>query len=212
MPTTQGPLFSLSAGGSIAASLTYQKSSPGTVARKRPVPSNPRTPAQLTSRALHALLQQTWTDAPNAFRDTWAGVLGRRAMTPATFFISKNLRSLRGQADLSQIVLTWNDGAIPPPTNLILATPGSDIQVIATFPPGLPPASAVLVLGIAVADQDPTAITTIPIRLGADVVPPIDFLIPQPPPGTPWIVAVQIALTTIAGPVLISAPVVGQVS
>lgn len=212
MAKTDSPLFSMTARGSLAGTLDYQKGKTGTRVRKSARPSNPNTTAQATNRALHALLQDSWSGAPQGFRDAWTLVLGRRRLTAATYFISKNLDALLGQTDLLQFVHLTNSGQLPPPINVVLTSPGSNIGVTADIPPGLVGYSFVRAVGIAVSDQDPTTITIIDITLGQDTTLPIAFAFPQPDPGPPWVVGVSLEATNPAGQNVISAPTVGQVT
>jgi len=62
MAKTKGPLFSISASGSIAKTLTYQKNGPNKIARAMPVPKKASTDAQDNLRCTMAIGVAIWKD------------------------------------------------------------------------------------------------------------------------------------------------------
>lgn len=204
MANTNSPLFSLSAHGTVANQLTYQKSTAGTtVKRKQRAPAS-RTTAQLANRALHALLEDTFRAQPPAFTNWWTVALGRKRMTPATYFISKNLSVLQAATNLQGMTLAASSGILSLPTNVVVTSPQTLILVSTDSPTAPPSYSSPAMTAIAVSDQDPSTISLLSMTFGQDVSPPISFNFPQPSASSPFFVSVFLTAINPRGTMEIS--------
>lgn len=204
MAKSNSPLFSLSAHGSFAKTLEYQKNQSGTTIRSKVTPPDPRTASQQVARALHGLLQDTWKSAPSEWQMTWRIILDRRPLTPGTLFIGRNIRNLTGQTDLNQFDMMGSKGTLSPPTGVILQTMGGLIGV-QTDDPILPIGFTLsFVVAAAVTMVNPSIATLLPIVQSFDTSVPIAFTFTGPAGGPPWLVQVWNVATNPRGETNIS--------
>ena len=68
------PLLSLGAKGTIADSLTFQKRGKATMVRRKPIPENPRSEAQLAQRQRYKDAIAVWHALSPAEKEAWRGV------------------------------------------------------------------------------------------------------------------------------------------
>ncbi|MBA7540030.1 hypothetical protein ES705_32319 [subsurface metagenome] len=68
------PLLSLGARGTIADSLTFQHRGRATIARKKPIPENPRSEAQLAQRQVYRDAISAWHALTAEAKEAWRGV------------------------------------------------------------------------------------------------------------------------------------------
>lgn len=68
------PLLSLEARGTIADTLTFQKRGQLTIARKKPIPKDPRSPAQLAWRQVYRDAVTAWHALTAEEKEAWRGV------------------------------------------------------------------------------------------------------------------------------------------
>ena len=90
MAKTKLPLLSLGAHGSIANALTFQKQSQGTIARTKPTPTDPKSPAQLAWRQIYKDAVAIWHALSPAEQEAWRGVCP--GLTAYQCFISSELK------------------------------------------------------------------------------------------------------------------------
>lgn len=125
MARTVGPLMSLGASGSVANTITFSTWKGRPYVRQLVTPSNPKSPLQLSTRAIMKFLSQQWT--PNidaAEQATWEALGAADAISPFNAYTRENLRrwtqfTAPGQA--SPVTLT---GTLPTWTTLPDATGG----------------------------------------------------------------------------------------
>ena len=68
------PLLSLGAKGTISDSLTFQKRGKATMVRRKPIPENPRSQAQLAQRQLYRDAIDAWHALSAEEKEAWRGV------------------------------------------------------------------------------------------------------------------------------------------
>ncbi len=68
------PLLSLGARGTIADSLTFQKRGRATIARRKPIPTDPESTAQLAQRKIYTAAIATWQALTPEAKEAWRGV------------------------------------------------------------------------------------------------------------------------------------------
>lgn len=71
MPKVTGPLFSVTASGSLAGVLTYAQHASTNIVRAMPSHQPPSTPLQTAQRDRIAALAACWTAQPQAIKDLW---------------------------------------------------------------------------------------------------------------------------------------------
>ncbi|MBA7633839.1 hypothetical protein ES703_41410 [subsurface metagenome] len=74
MAKPKNPLLSLGARGTIADSLTFQKRGLGTIAREKPIPKDPKSPAQLAQRQRYKEAVAAWHSLTPQEKEAWRGV------------------------------------------------------------------------------------------------------------------------------------------
>ncbi|MBA7532625.1 hypothetical protein ES705_24851 [subsurface metagenome] len=84
------PLLSLGARGTIAHSLTFQKRGQLTIARKKPIPADPRSPAQLAQRQIYRDAVDAWHALSPEEKEDWHGVCP--GLTAYQCFMSSQLK------------------------------------------------------------------------------------------------------------------------
>lgn len=74
MAKPKSPLLSLGARGTIADSLTFQKRGARHIAREKPIPKDPKSPAQLAWRQIYRDAVAAWHALSAEEKETWRGV------------------------------------------------------------------------------------------------------------------------------------------
>lgn len=92
MAKPKKPLLSLEARGTIADTLTFQKRGQLTIARKKPIPTDPKSPAQLAWRQVYKDAVAAWHALTPAEKETWRGVCP--GLTAYQCFMSSQLKYL----------------------------------------------------------------------------------------------------------------------
>jgi hypothetical protein len=91
MAQTTGPLFSMSAQGTIGNALTFQSWKGRNTTRQRPVPANPKTIAQRQARTWIMILNAIWRQVSDANREGWQAQADQGQYTKFNAFNSVNL-------------------------------------------------------------------------------------------------------------------------
>ncbi|GAI61042.1 unnamed protein product [marine sediment metagenome] len=74
MALTKTPLFSLGSRGSISKNLTTQKRGSKTLVRRKPIPIDPKSDAQLARRQIYRDAVAAWHALSTIQQDAWRGV------------------------------------------------------------------------------------------------------------------------------------------
>ena len=90
MSKLKSPLISLGARGTISDTLTFQKRGQATIARKKPVPTDPKSPAQLAQRQIYKDAVATWHALTPEEKEAWRGVCP--GLTAYQCFMSSQLK------------------------------------------------------------------------------------------------------------------------
>jgi len=90
MAKPKNPLLSLGARGTIADSLTFQKRGLGTIAREKPIPKDPKSPAQLAQRQRYKEAVAAWHSLTPQEKEAWRGVCP--GLTAYQCFMSSELK------------------------------------------------------------------------------------------------------------------------
>lgn len=155
MAKVNGGLFSLSASGTIADTLTFSKWKGINYARTRVIPANPRSTDQTDTREVFAYLQALYKRLPAIGSEPWIAAAIGNPMTSINVFMKHNIAPLRSQTVLDNMVLSpGNAGGLPPVSMVI--TPGSGSLSIALTAPTAPVGWTITAAqAIAILDQDP---------------------------------------------------------
>ncbi|MBA7542928.1 hypothetical protein ES705_35253 [subsurface metagenome] len=90
MAKPKSPLLSLGARGTIADGLTFQKRGQLTIARKKPIPTDPKSPAQLAQRQTYRDAVDAWHALSPAEQEAWRGLCP--GLTAYQCFMSSELK------------------------------------------------------------------------------------------------------------------------
>lgn len=161
MSKLTGPLFSLTARGTIASTLTYSAWRGVPYVRSRVIPANPQSTTQTEVRNIFAFLSETWKRAPALFQAPWSAFATGQPFTNRNEIIRRNIPALQGQADLNAFV--WSPGALGGPAPLSIATTPAADQITVDFTVPTAPTGWTLAAAIAAAMFDGDA-ESIPFR------------------------------------------------
>lgn len=177
MAKTTGPLLSLDGSGTIAKTLTFSRWRGVKYARQRVIPENPQTTAQSLTRDAFSMLVEAWKLAPTLVVTPWdTNALGR-PFTGRNGFIGENVRVLRGDATLADMIGSPGArGGLPPDS--VIATPGVG-QISVAFTNPAAPVDWVLVAAQAatIPDQAADADFVGPWTAAEDTVTPFDTVL-----------------------------------
>jgi hypothetical protein len=155
MAKISGGLFSLSASGTLADTLTFSRWKGIPYARTRVIPANPQTTDQTQTRDVFSFLQALYKRLPAIGTEPWIASAVGNPLTPINAIIKANIPPLRTAVDLDLMILSPGSGGGLPPAAVVV-TPGSGQLSIAVTAP-TPPTGWTVVSAQAVAlrDQDP---------------------------------------------------------
>jgi len=89
-----GPIQSLAASGSIAKAITASSWKGRQYLKRRPVPEDPQSPAQIAQRAMVTFLSTVWSTLSHADQATWSEVAASTQVPPYNAFLGYNLDRL----------------------------------------------------------------------------------------------------------------------
>ncbi len=92
MAKPKSPLLSLGARGSIGGTLTFQKKGRATIARQKPIPTDPKTDLQLAQRQVYREAVAAWNALTPEEKEAWRGVCP--GLTPYPCFMRFKIREL----------------------------------------------------------------------------------------------------------------------
>ena len=92
MARTTGPLFSLDASGSVGGAITFSKWKGRNYVRRRIIPSNPKSGAQVGRRAMFAFLSKAWTDLTAPEQASWQTIADQVVASPFNAYIKANMK------------------------------------------------------------------------------------------------------------------------
>ena len=90
MAKPKSPLLSLGARGTIADTLTFQKRGREHIARQKPIPKDPKSPAQLARRQIYRDAVASWNSLTLQEQEAWRGICP--GLTPYQCFMSEELK------------------------------------------------------------------------------------------------------------------------
>lgn len=163
MARLTGPLFSLTARGTIGEALTYSVWKGIQYARTRVIPNNPNSTAQQEVRGVFQTLNQLWLRMPTLSRAPWTAAAVGRPITDRNRLIADNIPALINDANMNDFVGSPGVGGAPPPDSMVVTSPGV-LDLTGTFTqPTVPAGWTQLAVVFAVfidGDPSPEFITT----------------------------------------------------
>ena len=112
MVKVKGPMMSLDASGTLAGTFTFSKWKGRNTVRSHAVPSNPRSPAQVSTRAMMKFLATAWTNLSTAQKATFQTIATTYAISPFNAYVKHNM-SRWTQFQGPQIEIDSIEGTIP---------------------------------------------------------------------------------------------------
>lgn len=91
MAKVDGPLFSFAASGTIASTVTFSKWKGRPYVRQRVIPSNPKSPLQISTRAMMTFLSQQWANISSAKQDSWQTIADEKVVSTFNAYTSTNM-------------------------------------------------------------------------------------------------------------------------
>jgi hypothetical protein len=134
---TTAPLFSLAASGSIGKAIVYSDWKGVPYARRHVIPSNPKTPKQVSIRKTFQWVHDFYKFMDPQAQEAWVAYTKGIAMTPGNAFTQANVPVLNGAIDNTAMIFSKpvNSG---PPCPTITATPGSGSFTVTLGTPVMP--------------------------------------------------------------------------
>ncbi len=178
MAKITGPLLSFGAAGSLGGVMTFAQWRGQPYARTLVIPANPQTTAQTLTRDIFANMNTRWKTGGPLLRAPWNRfAVGQRPVGRNTY-MGKNLKAMRGEADMDLYIGSPGAKGGLPASTLILASVAS-LGIEATITAPTPPTGWSLTSGIATCfiDQTPEAVVADVVQEGEQVAIPgdVDF-------------------------------------
>jgi hypothetical protein len=188
-----GPLFSFSARGTLADTITYSGWKGIEFARQRVIPANPQTASQSLTRDVFRWLNDYWRFSGSAAKAAWDAAAVGQPFTGRNRLLSANITNLRPETDLNLFLGSIGTLNAPAPLAMVGSYAAGPNEATATLTPPSLPVGWTVASGVAVAfpDSDPHDAIVLPVREATDAVSANDVVIPnvETPTGTWQIVA-----------------------
>lgn len=91
MAVTKGPLLSIDATGTVAGAIVFSHWKGRNVVRRHAVPANPKSPGQLSVRAMMTFLSKQWTNLSDAEQATWDDLASAQNISPFNAYVQYNM-------------------------------------------------------------------------------------------------------------------------
>jgi len=112
MVKVKGPMMSLDASGTLAGTFTFGKWKGRNTVRSHAVPSNPRSAAQVSTRAMMRFLATAWTNLTTAEKATFQTIATTYAISPFNAYV-KTAMNRWTQYEGPQIEIGSSAGTVP---------------------------------------------------------------------------------------------------
>lgn len=110
-----GPLLATSASGTLASHLNFMDTRRGTVARRKPVPKQPRSGLQVSIRVMFLWLTKQWAGLQQAKKDTWLPATNAAGISAFNHYCQVNMRRFRRGVGVTKQFPATEEGAGPAP-------------------------------------------------------------------------------------------------
>lgn len=189
MAKTTAPLLSFGATGQIGQTQVYSKWRGVAYARRYTIPANPQSVEQTLTRNAFSLLAAIWKLAPALLTEPWNLYAQGQSFLGRNAFQGQNIKTLRGQLDMSGFIGSPGAKGGLPPSSVIVTPAATSLSVAFTNPAG--PTGWVLESAIAMAipDQDPSAPFTGVVVAAEDATTQATVALPGLITATPYVVS-----------------------
>lgn len=92
MAGVKGPLFSLDASGSVGDAIVFAKWKGRNYVRRHAIPANPKSPGQVSVRAMLKFLTQYWDSLTDGEKASWVDRAAATDISPFNGFVSYNAK------------------------------------------------------------------------------------------------------------------------
>lgn len=176
MAKLSGPLLSFGARGAIGKTVVASKWRGVPYLRQHVVPANPKTTAQMAIRTLFAFLREAYKLAPGNVTSAWEAFAQGRPFTGMNKFVGENVRVLKGDADLNDIIFCpgAKGGLAPLAFTASTGSGSGEIDCDVTVPNEPTGWTLLSAEFVAMKDQDPTGIFDQSWASGTETVAPWD--------------------------------------
>ncbi len=113
MVVVYGPLFSLSASGTLAKAITFSSWKGRAYVRQRVIPANPQSGPQTGMRAMLKFLSQEWTNLSTAEKDDWTTRAAATVISTFNAYVSYNQSRWRSYKNPSKLDPADETGTSP---------------------------------------------------------------------------------------------------
>lgn len=161
MARLTGPLFSLTASGTVANTLTFSVWKGIPYVRARVIPANPRSTTQVAIRNIFTNLSEMWKRMPAGARVPFQYSVRGIPLTDRNRHVGENVGVLQGEGDLNNLVMSVGTGQAVPPATMTPADAGGQVLTIAATAPVVPAGYTLEWIEMAaVLDGDPEELIT----------------------------------------------------
>jgi len=176
MAKVTAPILSMQARGQIGKSQVYASWRGVPYARQLVVPTNPNSAEQQLTRGVFSSMQDLWKRMGSISQAPWVTYATGKAFTDRNALTSKNVKSMRGEADRQAFVASpgARGGVAATTIAAVGGASSGEIEVTITSPPT--PTGWVLAAAqaFAIEDGDPTTIVPSPIAAAENTTPTED--------------------------------------
>lgn len=160
MARTTGPLFSLDASGSVGGAITFSKWKGRNYVRRRVIPSNPKSGAQVGRRAMVAFLAQQWASLSAADQAEWQPLADQLVASRFNAYVGWNMSQWHNFIEPSQQYPA--DRTLTPSDNALVAAAWEENRIkLALSGSALGDAWGILIFGSLGATVTPSVGTTV---------------------------------------------------
>lgn len=179
MAKVTAPLLGFNARGAIANTAVYARWRGIAYARQWVKPANPKTTQQNLTRNTFATLREIYKRLDANARAPWDAFAKGRPFTGMNSFVGENVRLLRGDPDMDDLLGSPGAGGGFPPAGISAAATATsgEVRVILTAPT-LPAGWAIVRADVwAIREQLPDAVFPGVIAFGTDAASPYDMVL-----------------------------------
>lgn len=175
MAKVTGPLLSIGARGSIAATQVYSSWKGIDYVRQYVIPANPNTAAQQTTRGVFKEASDLWLRAPTLIRAPWDRNAVGRPYTGRNKFIGSYIGALRGDADMADLIMS--PGAKGGPAALAVVATGGTLEITVDITEPALPTGWTITQAVAAVIEDgaPGSLTDLNFTVAVDVATPFSI-------------------------------------
>lgn len=183
MAKTTAPLLSFGAKGQIAKTAVFATWRGRPYARQHVTPANPQSAEQTKTRSLFTWLSGVWKNAGSILLAPWNSYATGQVFLGRNAFIGNNIKVMRGDVNLADMVFSPGAKGGPAPTSVSAAGGAGSITVTINAPTAPTGWTLTAVQAAAILDVDPQTSTVYQSYEGEDTAAPMDTVSLTVPAG-----------------------------